>query len=140
PVSTSSENALTSVMSLGVGKSSGHPSKEGGGDRINPVALITGAASGIGAACAQRLAARAAGGLLLVDRDEAELEAAADALTHPPERVSTLAFDVADAGRWRQAAEFIADHYGRLDYAVVSTEVSRAGLVTDASFDDWRRA
>jgi NAD(P)-dependent dehydrogenase (short-subunit alcohol dehydrogenase family) len=109
-----------------------------GGERLNPVALITGAASGIGAAAAARLAEKASGGLILIDVDEDGLEAVADALQNPPERVSTLAFDVSDSERWRAAGVFIGDHYGRLDWAVVSADAAHAGLLTDADLGEWR--
>ncbi|GAN00284.1 3-oxoacyl-[acyl-carrier protein] reductase [alpha proteobacterium U9-1i] len=108
-------------------------------NRLNPVALITGAASGIGAACARDLAKRATGGLILIDLDDAKLSATADALEAAPERVSTMAFDVADAARWSQAHDFIADQYGRLDYAVVNAGISHASAITETSLDEWRR-
>ncbi len=60
-----------------------------------PVALITGAASGIGAALTRRLG-RQAEGLILIDRNEGSLRAIADSLSAPPEKVSLFAFDVAD--------------------------------------------
>ena len=86
--------------------------------RFSPVVLIAGAASAAGAACARAMAGDASGGLLLVDSDEAGLEAASDAIQHPPERVSTLAFDPADAERWAAAADFIRAQYGRLDWVI----------------------
>jgi NAD(P)-dependent dehydrogenase (short-subunit alcohol dehydrogenase family) len=88
-------------------------------DTINPVALVTYAASGVGATCARELARHATGGLLLVDFDEAALLAAADALEKPPEKVSTLAFDVSDSARWSHARDFISAEYGRLDWAII---------------------
>lgn len=113
-------------------------SRHGGGP-LNPVALITGAASGIGFAAAQRLAPVAAGGLILIDIDEAGLAAAADRLSVPPERVSMLAMDVADEARWAQARDFIAAHYGRIDWAVVNAGIAHAAPIAEMSFSDWRR-
>lgn len=110
-----------------------------GGGPLNPVALITGAASGIGYAAAQRLGPMATGGLILIDVDEAGLAAAADHLSVAPERVSMLAMDVADEARWAQARDFIASHYGRIDWAVVNAGVAHAAPITEMSFADWRR-
>lgn len=94
---------------------------------LNPVALITGAASGVGYVCARDLAPIATGGLILVDSDEAGLDAVADSLDRAPERVSTLAFDATDAEQWRRATNFIADHYGRLDWAIINVGAARPG-------------
>lgn len=106
---------------------------------LNPVALVTGAASGIGLAIAQRLAPLATGGLLLLDKDEDALSAAADMLINPPERVSTMPLDVTDEARWADARAFIAAQYGRLDWAVVNAGVSHAAAIEDMRFEDWRR-
>ncbi|MGE3249633.1 MAG: SDR family NAD(P)-dependent oxidoreductase [Hyphomonadaceae bacterium] len=111
----------------------------GSGDRINPVALITGAASGIGAATAARLASRASGGLILIDRNEEALNVFADDLDDAPERVSTLAFDVSDPMRWRDAADFITAQYGRLDWAVANAGVTHSATIADQDYDEWRR-
>lgn len=111
----------------------------GHGERLNPVALITGAASGIGAALAHRLAPRATGGLILIDHNSAALSAAADALRNTPERVSTLAFDVGDPDRWRDAADFLNAQYGRLDWAVANAGISHSAPIIDHTYEDWRR-
>jgi NAD(P)-dependent dehydrogenase (short-subunit alcohol dehydrogenase family) len=111
-------------------------------DRLNAVALITGAGSGIGAACARDIAKRSDGGLILIDADEGALAATADDLEvrgASPERVSTLAFDVADAARWAQAGQFIEAQYGRLDWAVVNAGVAHAAAIADTKLEDWRR-
>lgn len=91
--------------------------------RLNPVTLIVGAVSRFGAEAARALAARSQGGLLLGDENEAALLTLADELEaerSTPERLSTLAFSVADAARWAKASSFIAEQYGRLDYAIVN--------------------
>ena len=106
---------------------------------LNPVALVTGAASGIGLAIAHRLASRATGGLLLLDADAEGLEAAADSLADPPERVSTLPIDVADEARWEIVRDFIASHYGRLDWAVVNAGIAHAAHIENTDSADWRR-
>jgi NAD(P)-dependent dehydrogenase (short-subunit alcohol dehydrogenase family) len=91
-------------------------------DRINPVALISGATSGAGAATAGPLAYGAEGGLVLIDSSAAALDALADKLGESaPERVSMLAHDGGDDLRWwDRAGAFIKDHYGRLDWAVIN--------------------
>lgn len=110
-------------------------------DRLNPVMLITGAASGLSAAAARHFARRAQGGLILVDADEAGLETAADAIENPPERVSTLAFDIGDRERWAQATDFIRGQYGRLDYAIVDASAAQSAVtVTDGDLITWTSA
>lgn len=109
--------------------------------RLNPVTLITGAGSGIGAGCAQELARKSTGGLLLADIDEGALGVVADELDAAgvsPERVSTLTFDVTDTARWAQAAAFIQSQYGRLDWAVVNTSAANS-KPAESDLVDWGR-
>ena len=98
--------------------------------RFSPVILVAGASSAVGAACAQHLAAEATGGLLLMDGDEILLGATADAMQRPPERVSMLAFDIADTKRWEDAAEFVRAQYGRLDWAVTCIGANEKGAAS----------
>jgi len=103
-------------------------------DRINPVALIAGATSGAGAACALDMARRADGGLILVAPDATALDALADKLGEQgasPERVSMLAFDIADEEAWTRAHAFIKAQYGRLDWALVNTDAPPAAEQSD---------
>lgn len=92
-------------------------------------ALITGAASGIGLAAAQRLAGGGAR-LTLVDRDAAAL-----ARVDLPCPVTRLTGDVADESFWIAAQGRLAP----LDLAVVNAGVAGAGAIADLSFAEWRR-
>jgi 2-keto-3-deoxy-L-fuconate dehydrogenase len=108
-------------------------------DRLNPVMLITGAASGAGAASALALGPRAEGGLVLVDADEEQVSLTADAIANPPERVSTLAFDVAEKSRWEIASDFLRSQYGRLDWVLLDATGGAPGALIDFSKKSDRR-
>lgn len=91
-------------------------------------ALITGAASGIGRAVAERLAAEGAARLILVDRDANAL-AAVDL----PAETTRIAGDVADEALWERL-----DLAG-LDHAVINAGVAGAATIADHDFAEWRR-
>lgn len=99
-------------------------------DFTNAIALITGAASGIGAATASRLAAGGAKKLILVDLDEERLRDFA--FTLPCERQPIIG-DVADPDLWGAA-----DLTG-LTHAVVNAGVGAGAPIVDSSFEEWRR-
>ena len=109
---------------------------EGAPDRV---ALVTGAASGIGSATASRLAQEGIGGLALVDRDEAGLGVLASTLTLPQARVLCCAHDVADERAWETTAARIDERFGRLDLAVANAGVASGGPIVDCSLQEWRR-
>jgi 2-keto-3-deoxy-L-fuconate dehydrogenase len=94
------------------------------------IALITGAASGIGAATATLLAHQGARKLILVDLDEGKL--ADFAFSLPCERQLMIG-DVADEQLWVDA-----DLTG-LTHAVVNAGIGAGGPIAGLSLDDWRR-
>lgn len=89
--------------------------------------LITGAASGIGKAVAELLAAEGAAELVLIDASTK-----ANELDLPCE-TRVLVEDVANPEFWS------ATDFGTLDHAVINAGVAGAGPITDLSFDEWRR-
>jgi NADP-dependent 3-hydroxy acid dehydrogenase YdfG len=93
-----------------------------------PLALITGASRGIGAAVATALADTH--DLLLGGRDEAALSEVASTL--PGAR--PWAVELTDYGAVRSAVSGIE----RLDVLVHSAGISRLGALTDVSVADWR--
>lgn len=99
-------------------------------DFANANILITGAASGIGAATATRLAADGAKKLILVDLDEDRLRDFAFSL--PCER-QVLIGDVADEEFWARA-----DLTG-LTHALVNAGIGAGGTIETLAFAEWRR-
>lgn len=90
--------------------------------------LITGGASGIGRATAELTSREGAARLILVDANSGALESIA--VDCPVERIVG---DVADPAFWSAAV------LGDLDHAVINAGVAGAGLITDLTFEEWRR-
>jgi 2-keto-3-deoxy-L-fuconate dehydrogenase len=99
-------------------------------DFAGRTALVTGAASGIGAATANRLAGHGISRLLLIDRDSAGL-----ARLDLPCEVRTWCGDVSDPALWRG----IEAEAGPIDHAVVNAGISAGGVIADTAFEDWRK-
>jgi len=93
-------------------------------------ALITGAASGIGAACAAWLAERGMARLVLVDRNEAGLAT----LDLPCERAHFIG-DVADPALWAR----IEAEAGHIDHAVLNAGIGAGAPLAESSFEAWRQ-
>jgi NAD(P)-dependent dehydrogenase (short-subunit alcohol dehydrogenase family) len=106
------------------------------GPAAEPVALITGAGSGMGAACARTLTEHGYR-VVAVDRDRAALELGT--LTGPSALVVTA--DVSDPEQASQMVECALERFGRLDAAVNAAGVAQRDIARTADLGDgeWRR-
>lgn len=97
------------------------------------IALVTGAARGIGAATAGRLAEEGARLICL------DIAADRDALYETATRVGGLAFiaDVADPATPQRLADFIANKFGGLDIVVHNAGITRDKTLANMSEQAW---
>jgi short-subunit dehydrogenase len=100
------------------------------------VALITGAASGIGAALAAGLAAKGCS-LLLVDRDPVGLEDVARQIRGRGATVETRIVDLVDADAIRALPDWAQDRFGRLDILINNAGVALGGRFDETHLEDF---
>lgn len=106
-------------------------------DFTGRLALVTGAASGIGAASARLLAEQGAR-VVCADRDLAGVRAVADALARDGHEAAALPLDVADEMAWDVATEWCRND-GGLDVLVHCAGISAASPLVDTTLAEWRR-
>src|SRR5476649_482583 len=100
------------------------------------VALVTGAARGLGRAAAGRLYANGASVAVNV-RDSARASQVAAALG---ERALAVAGDVAEAGAPEQIVQRVLDRFGRLDILVNNAALALSTRFADLRAEEWRAA
>ena len=99
---------------------------------------MTGAASGIGRATAQRLAAEGAR-VFAADRDEPKLAETVELVRKDGGEAEAHRLDVADPAACRAAVDAAVARYGRLDVLANVAGVMYWGHLTDVSEADWAR-
>jgi NAD(P)-dependent dehydrogenase (short-subunit alcohol dehydrogenase family) len=97
------------------------------------VAVITGAAQGIGLAVATRYAAEGAT-VVLSDLDGARAQAAAEGIG-----ATAVACDVTDEGQVAALIASVVDQHGRLDIAVANAGIAVVAPAVGQSLADWRK-
>jgi NAD(P)-dependent dehydrogenase (short-subunit alcohol dehydrogenase family) len=104
------------------------------------VVVVTGGASGIGAAMARRFAAEGAAAVVLADRDHASAAAVADEIgrTSGASGVAVRT-DVAAEPEVRALVDGVLERFGRIDLLCSNAGVA-AGRGLDAPAEDWERA
>ena len=104
----------------------------GTGRLTGKVALVTGAASGIGRATAALFHGESAK-VAATDRNEAGLKALGG------DADLTLMQDVTDEARWRAVVDAVVAAFGRLDILVNSAGVGVLGNIETTTLADWRK-
>ena len=100
------------------------------------VALVTGAARGIGAATALALA-EAGARVALVDRDAEGIERTADAIGRAASDALAIPADVTDAPAIERAVDAVVAAWGRLDVFVNNAGIVRDATLGKVSDEDW---
>ena len=107
-------------------------------DLSGRVAVITGAARGIGLAVAELAASRGAG-IAIWDMDEAAAKAAAASLGQAA-RVSTHILDLTDAAAVESATQATLSAHGRIDILVNNAGITGGNApVWELPVAEWRR-
>jgi NAD(P)-dependent dehydrogenase (short-subunit alcohol dehydrogenase family) len=101
---------------------------------LNKVAIVTGAASGIGLAVCTRFLEEGAH-VVALDRDIAGLEA----LQRAQPDIKVISCDVTDHPELRGAVEKTLGEHGRIDILVNNAGFSYYKLHVDSSLEEWRR-
>ncbi len=104
----------------------------------NKVAIVTGGASGIGAASA-RLLAREGAKVVVTDIDTAGAAAVAAAITAAGGEAISLAQDVTEEARWPEVIDAAEHRYGRLDVMVANAGIGLLVPAIEMTLADWRR-
>jgi 2-hydroxycyclohexanecarboxyl-CoA dehydrogenase len=102
------------------------------------VAVVTGAASGIGLGVAYRLAADG-DSVALLDRDEAGVTQAADALSGEGRSAVGYAVDVADRGALERVFADVRQKLGPITILVTSAGIESFDAVADITPEKWDR-
>lgn len=102
------------------------------------VAVVTGAASGIGKAIAVFLAGHGAK-VVLVDRDVAGARSLADQIRSQGGNAEPVCADVSSADDVRAFMDAALTFHGRIDYLFNNAGISVNGEFQDISADDWNR-
>lgn len=98
------------------------------------VVIVTGAASGIGAAIARLLADEGVGGLVLTDRNGAGAQRLATSLPTP---VAVVQMDLAETAASETVAGATLDRFGRIDGLVNAAGLTSRGSIVTGTLPVW---
>src|SRR5215831_19054134 len=102
------------------------------------VALVTGAARGIGAATARRFAEEGAR-VALADLDEEGVQAVAEEIAAGGAESLALSCDVSETMQVQRMVDQALERFGQLDILVNNAGIVRDNLIYKMTNDDWDR-
>jgi NAD(P)-dependent dehydrogenase (short-subunit alcohol dehydrogenase family) len=99
------------------------------------IAVVTGAAGGLGSAIARRLADEGA----RVALTDVNFEAVAQIAHQVGENAIAFEHDVTDEARWQDVLDAVMDKFGALHVLVNNAGIGTTGTVEQTDLDEWRR-
>jgi len=102
------------------------------------VAIVTGGASGIGAACAETLA-REGAAVLLTDVDDVLGKGIVERITKAGGKAHFLKHDVRDESAWPGVIAEAETRFGRLDIMIANAGIGIAAPIATMTLADWQK-
>ena len=102
------------------------------------VALLSGAARGIGGAAAELLA-REGAQVIVTDYDAEDAKSSVNTLVGEGLKIEADTLDVTKEEEWERVINGIMERFGRLDVLVNNAGVGWAGSVEECTLEDWKK-
>lgn len=102
------------------------------------IVIVTGSSYGIGLASAQAFA-REGAHVVICARGPEKLEAAAQLIREEGGSVNPVVLDLANLESFQSLIEDTAKNYGRLDVLVNNAAVTRHGMISGMSLENWHK-
>lgn len=104
----------------------------------NKVALITGAASGIGRECALKLASKGAT-IVIADLNQAAADKVAEEIKQAGGKAMGVVMDVTDESAVNAGTDLAAKTFGGIDILVANAGIQIVHPIEDFPFADWKK-
>ena len=105
----------------------------------NKIAVVTGAAKGIGAAIARRLFEDGAEAIVVLDLDLEQAEETAKALDPLGEKVIAMKCNVSDRDEVNLVFSSIIEKFGRVDILINNAGITKDAMFHKMSVEDWNK-